>query len=1292
LITAEGQFLKWNSNFENATGYSTHEVYDLYPFDLFGEEEKELMAKKVAHVFEVGEDSVEANFLLKDGTRKFYYLTGKAVEYEGKKCLIGVGLDLSERRAAEEVVERNEAKLSALVQQAADGITIVDETYRFVEVNRKFCEMVGYSKEELLQMKVTELPIMGPGDPALKFDEIKGGHTVLTERNFKRKDGTLVTVEISASMIQGQYFLSFIRDITERKRTSKLMEGERKIMEMIATGQPLKEILDEIVINYETICNHSVCSILLMDPERRTLSFCAAPHLPVACSEIDPQTLTPAPGQDPETGPLQKEQIRIIDIAQNPEWTRYRVKILKEGLLACWTAPICDVKGSVLGSFAIFRRQAGSPASEELLLMDRASNLVKIALERNKSALELQKREEKFRTMIESISDAFVAVDHHWKYTYVNQNAGSLFGKEPSQLIGKHLFLEFPDSAGKSFRQACQKALREQKPVSFSEFYPPFNRWLENSIYPSGEGISIYFRDVTRQKQAEQKIIKSSRLYYFISQFNQMIIHAGNETSLFRQACDIAVNVGNFNLAWIGILNPDTGRLEPMMYSGYQTDYVSYLNISVEEGSIEAKGPSGQAISMGKTICSNDIENDPKMAPWKQEALRRNYRSSIGLPIRKFKKVIGVFNLYSDTKNFFDEEEISLLEKVTGDISFALEIYENEALKQKADEEIIRSNRQFQNLVESISGVYWVNDLSNYQTLYISPSYEKIWGRSCEDLYRNPSDFINSIHPEDRETIIEAHRNIGSSSMAQVNYRIIRPNGEVRWISAKTNVVTDQDGKQREYGYAEDITERKMAEANLLESENRLKTILDNEPECVKLLNEKGELLEMNPAGLTMLEADSLEKVRGARVSSMLKEPYRSRFEAMIKNVFEGRDEKMEFEITGLKGTHRWMETSAVPLRDAQGKIVSMLSVTRDISDRKNAEEVEKQLTQKVLKGAEIARFGFIDWDLESNQVSLSQKVNEIYGIPEETLDCGEFIKSVVHPDDKGYVDEQLQMAIRGYKEYNIDHRIIDGSGNVVWINARAELIRDTEGKPVRMFGTVLDITETKNAELQIKAYNERLRQLTAHLQRIREEERKRIGREIHDELGQQLTAIKMDIAWIEKHVENPQPAVRTKLRNMIELLDGSNQSVRKILNELRPTILDNNGLVEAMEYHARQFTSSTYIPVLFRYVDQDMELNEQTSTCIFRVFQESLTNIMKYAQATEVRISIAIKFGKVLVAIEDDGIGFDLREIDTKNTFGIIGMRERVRAMGGDFEVESKPGKGTRISIILPHQKFPIT
>lgn len=232
----------------------------------------------------------------------------------------------------------------------------------------------------------------------------------------------------------------------------------------------------------------------------------------------------------------------------------------------------------------------------------------------------------------------------------------------------------------------------------------------------------------------------------------------------------------------------------------------------------------------------------------------------------------------------------------------------------------------------------------------------------------------------------------------------------------------------------------------------------------------------------------------------------------------------------------------------------------------------------------------------------------------------------------------------------------------------------------------VRDITIRKKVQEQLNKNNEELRRLTDHLVTIREEERRRIGREIHDELGQQLTAIKMDVAWLDKKTTVEDRQHKNKLSNILQLLDGSNQSVRRILNELKPSILDEYGLVDAIEAQANQFTANTGIPVQLKGFVPDLKFSEEIATCVFRFFQESLTNITRYAMAKKVVTSLKLLNGKLIVSVQDDGKGFDVQSTLNKKTFGILGMKERVRAMNGRFELESTIGKGTKIKVTLPY------
>jgi signal transduction histidine kinase len=230
-------------------------------------------------------------------------------------------------------------------------------------------------------------------------------------------------------------------------------------------------------------------------------------------------------------------------------------------------------------------------------------------------------------------------------------------------------------------------------------------------------------------------------------------------------------------------------------------------------------------------------------------------------------------------------------------------------------------------------------------------------------------------------------------------------------------------------------------------------------------------------------------------------------------------------------------------------------------------------------------------------------------------------------------------------------------------------------------------IAEHKTAEEKVRQAETELRRLNGHLQNIREEERKHIAREIHDELGQQLTAIKMDVVWIDKKMPEETTAIKSKLKNIIGLLDGSNQSVRKILSELRPGILDEHGLLETIEWLRLQFTEATGIPVKFTTTEKNIKVSEQIAICIFRVYQEAFTNITRHSHAKNVSSSISIIEQDIILVIEDNGVGFDTGSVQNKKSFGILGMKERVLALAGKFELITSPGKGSKITVSLPYK-----
>jgi len=304
----------------------------------------------------------------------------------------------------------------------------------------------------------------------------------------------------------------------------------------------------------------------------------------------------------------------------------------------------------------------------------------------------------------------------------------------------------------------------------------------------------------------------------------------------------------------------------------------------------------------------------------------------------------------------------------------------------------------------------------------------------------------------------------------------------------------------------------------------------------------------------------------------------------------------------------------------------------------------------------------------------------------EEFMQDSSLIIQIVHPEDREMVRENFSnLQNDRTSDWSSEFRIITSDGEERWIGHHCQPVYDVNGKFMGHRGSNSDITHRKNQESVLLDSQKRLRQLTQWINEITEDERIRIAREIHDELGHLLTALKYDIDELINQSDLSLDLVKSELVIMMGMIDSLIDSVRKIATELRPGILDHLGLFPAIEWQIRQFRLRTKMCCVFNQSEMDVTFDKDETTIIYRILQEILTNITRHSKANHVKVVLTKNENDFILKVMDNGIGFELDETNKIKSLGLMGMQERALSIGGKLQIDSSLGQGTNITFRLP-------
>jgi PAS domain S-box-containing protein len=606
--------------------------------------------------------------------------------------------------------------------------------------------------------------------------------------------------------------------------------------------------------------------------------------------------------------------------------------------------------------------------------------------------------------------------------------------------------------------------------------------------------------------------------------------------------------------------------------------------------------------------------------------------------------------------------------------------------QRKATMKLRESENRFRQIAENLHQVVWLASADQGKILYVSPAYEAIWGRSCESLYESPRSFMAPIHPEDRpsaDDVIARKRGQGF----QIEYRVVRPDGSIRWIWDRGFPIKDEAGRVfRVAGIAEDITERKLAADAAKQTEDRIRLIIDTIPVMAWSVRPDGVVDFLNQRWIDYAGLSLEEFVKNPQGPIHPDDVARA-FENWRAGMIAGDAYEQEIRLRRADGEFRWFLVRTAPLRDETGSIAKWFGSSVDIEDRKRAEDELRRSEQQLREREELYRL------LAENTTDLVRVHNpdgrSIYGSPSvERLYGGQptTLDQHGHPEDAEGLRQWWTRVLAGNGE-NFIWRVRDRNGVWHWLETRASIVQ-YQGHP-RVMTVCRDVTRRKEAEDALRRSEEQLHSLVRRLHTAREDEAKRIARELHDDLGQKLTALNMEITDVEAKLGEAAPKQRAQISGMHTTVDRMIEVVQELSSELRLGHLDVLGLTAAIEWQLKEFSARSKIPCKVSRLDEISHLSDAQSTAVFRILQEALTNIVRHAGATQVDVSLQAAPDRVSLRIHDNGRGITPAELSDRKAIGLLGMRERAEGVGGNVSIAGEPGKGTKVLVTIPRSQI---
>jgi len=1201
--------------------------------------------------------------------------------------------DITDRKIAQEALLESEEKYRSLVQYSSDPIFSYnpDGTYRFV--NEAFAsafgkvpaEIIGKSPYDFLPHDEAENRLEQVQKVFKTGNKAERDNEVLTESGEVRY---LLTMADPIKNNKGQviYVSCISKDITKRKL------AEEKLKHVARLFALLSQINEAIVrIHDQDELLKTICQV--------AIDFGQFHMAWVALIDKSDNLIKPLTYAGHEDGYLEHIQIingfkptlkcpiclafdngeiiNINDISTDPMMILWKKEALKRGYRSMVTVPFrCN--GDVIGALNLYAAEQSFISEDDQRLLQEIGADITFALDaiysetvRKHAEKELERSRKELKTIYDNAPVVMCVVNEDRKILFSNKafreftdsnNNKKLIDLAFGGVIGCINSLDITRGCG--FGSNCKQCSLKMAMVdTFKTGIGHRNIEYSSTIFVRNEAretfllgstalietdgqksLLLCLHDISDRKRAEYELIEQKHF------FEQMFMQSSVSTQILDRE------------GWCEKINPKLSELfgvkpeniEGQVYNIFNDEAIIQGGIVPKLENVYKKGQSVEwdvFFDIGLAADSQNIEVNDKKKAW------------------------------------FNNWAYPIFEQ-NGEISHVI-IQHNDITDKKMAEFALKESEQYTNsILLAIPDLMFILDAEGVYTDFKCGS--------DSDLYIPKEDLVGKnlfeILPDDiaiqiKEGIEDA---LHSLPVRRIEYQLAVKNG-IRFFECKIYPF----GETKAIAMVRDITERKMSEEALQKSEMFLSTFIENVPfeiwvrdvENVGILENKelvehfGSILGKTPSMLQSLDSEI------ARL-----------WESNNKRVFEGEiiNEQVEYVIN--QHTYTFQEIN-FPIYN-NDKIIGIAGFNINITERVLIEEAFRESQSLYYSFIEQLPNAVFRKDREGSFLLVNSQFCKLKGLNKEdfignkpvAVSKKEIANSTGLTNSYGEIGEQIhELILQTGKFYETEEEYSSTDGGKLYMHVVRMPVVDSYGSIIGSQGIMFDITGRKLVEDALNHSQEQLKQFAAHLQNIREEERTGLAREIHDDLGQILVAMKIDLGLMKQKVlKNMDLAfledVTNKFDNMFNLLDNTIKTTRRIMTGLRPEVLELLGFVEAAKLYSKDFQERHKINCRFESSISKIAISSQQSVALYRVLQEALTNVVRHAKATSVHVQLNVSNNKLIMEIIDNGIGFDKNYKVRQDSYGLIGMKERVFLLEGELTIHGEIGNGTTVRIEMPY------